>query len=296
MPDEPTNTPAEPTPAVEPTPADPAPEFDDVESMVESVIQFDPFAQGEEAPAEGPAPGTEPPAPAPEGEPPVAEPGTPAPVEAPAPEENPEMAAMRTQLEQANALVASYAQLVNREPAGGVEGEETPDAPPAYNFNIPDDIMSGFGSEDAAEQKRAVAALMNGVAQSIHQTVRNEFAQRLATEVPNVINERVQQQAYQQTVFSDFYQAHPDLNRPELRTLVVDTARTLMGEMTRQGRQVAWTPQLRDAVATRVKQILVPPAPVVAPVQPAPVQASVRPAQGNSEIADIQNTLFGGSR
>lgn len=299
---------AEATPAeASPTPAEATPAVPDTNmdfEAVETLLNFDPFDETDD-PTQTPDAGATP-----------VEPGTKTPekveakdtqevqpeVETPAVEQTPE----QKELQELKDTVASMTQQLQQQqatataqPQGGqTASPETGPVTPEYQFDIPDGLMSLLDSEDAGERKKGISSLLQGTAKSIHQQVM-ETVQTQFEAVPQVIQGVIQQQEVSRQIFSDFYEKNPDLNKPELRNLVVGAAGAVMQETGLQ----TWSETLRNKIAERVRALIgsgqavstqtkVP----VVPQTPVQIGNGVRPqtpgGQG-SEVADIENTLFG---
>lgn len=185
--------------------------------------------------------------------------------------------------------------LETKEPEKPKEEEKTPEAEPvpSYAFQIPDKMVEAFASEDPEERRAAIGALVQGVSQSIHKTLRVEFQQKLQAEVGQVLPQVMNVLQYQnqaKTINSDFYGKYPVLNTPEFHDIVSQTSREYM-----QANNVSkWSAEVRDKIAELVFQRLgMKKAPVAKPQKFTP-QTTRPAAQGknNSEQDDIFNTLF----
>lgn len=175
---------------------------------------------------------------------------------------------------------------------------------PEYNYNIPEPLIQHLQSENPAEVRAGIGALMQGLSQTVHRTVVKDLTDMMQHVVPQMVRQGVDGANTAREIFTDFYGTHKDLNVPELRPLIVNTAQQVANEF----RANSWTPQLRDETARRVKAVLAghatPPAPAV--TQPPATPPAKPPAQfgGNgtrtNEVpmsktaADIKSTLFGG--
>lgn len=312
-------TPAAVTPAVEAVPADATPATEPavitpaevtaasrskqtaedlsfpVDQEILDILNFDPFPGGELPPEPAVAEGAEtPPAAAPqqpsgqqttdpahpaegtEAVPVTALPAdpatTPAAPAATAPTADPQTVALQTQVQSLTAALAA-AQSSTKAPAAAPDAK-VPDAPD-YMFSVPDQLLQLMGSEDPNQVRQGLQALMSGLGQSMHKIVMQAVDEKLAT-VPSMISQGQQVLAQRQIIFEDFYKAHPDLNQPALHSVVSNVGAQVQAEMGAQ----AWSPQLRDAIAVRVRQSLgliqgttqvAPAVPVPAPVTPAAV-------------------------
>lgn len=154
--------------------------------------------------------------------------------------------------------------------------------PLGYAVRLPRELTELLRSDDPEKQAQALEALATGIAHITHQNVREEYRQFYSEQEKQII-QKIQTDAatrdYVTRVYSDFYGTYPQLNKPELRQLVQQTAAAVVKEA---GGNPAWTPELRRKVAERVYGHfnLAPPAaptePTSAPAQPAPT-----PRRGN---------------
>ena len=136
------------------------------------------------------------------------------------------------------------------------QAEATPlDSVPDYNFEVPDQLVSMLASEDAGERKQAIAALVRGTAQTVHQQML-EVVKHVQESVPNTIQQHVQQQQVQQQVNTEFYGKYPQLNNPNLRPVVAKVAQGLMQQQLAVGIQPSWSPQFMEQVGGEVLKLL----------------------------------------
>lgn len=137
---------------------------------------------------------------------------------------------------------------------------------PNYHLDVPDEIMSALGSEDAKERKHGVAALAYGISMNLHANIRKEMEEQLRA-IPVVVQRMMETQSTHKDVVKDFYEKFPQLNTPELRTLVANVTPSVMKELGAQG----WNPQVRDAIGSRVLSALQAALPKTqTPAQPTP--------------------------
>jgi hypothetical protein len=158
--------------------------------------------------------------------------------------------------------------------------------------------MTAFASEDVSARKQGLAAFSKGLALGIHAMIRAEYRKAIIDAVPPMIEQAMSGQTLMRQVFDDFYGTHKDLNRPEIRPMIVDIAQRVW-HGGRFGR--SWNPQLRDAVAQEARAILAgyaPPPPRQQPQQPGIAPTSARPPV-DPRLTDpnapenIERTLFG---
>ena len=288
-------------PAVPEAPSAPeegAPDF----QTVEELLNFDPFAEGPEPEPEAPpprAPVRRAPAQPPELRPqaaPAVDPGS-APAAPSAPGESPGEAALRAEVARLAGIVEGYARAAPQPAAPAAPASDDP--LPAYDFTIPDQLMTGFASEDPNVRKQALAVFSKGLAHGIHAMVRQEYRKAIVDAVPAMIDQAMTGQTLMRQVFDDFYGTHKDLNRPELRPMIVEIAQRVWhgGKFGRN-----WNPQMRDAVAAEAKAILrgYAPPPPAAPSYTAPAMAGqgarppIDPRLSDPNAPEnIERTLFG---
>lgn len=192
-------------------------------------------------------------------------------------------------------------------PQQGQDQSQGQEALPNYQFQIPDELLQMMDSDDPAQRKQALTYLGQGVAQSVHQMVRQEMTDkmgRLQQELPQTIQQQQAAQAQQRQIFDDFYGTYQDLNRPELRPTIVEVAKAVAGEYQQKGMPVSWGPEFKQTVANRVYQVLGRQPGQQAPQQQAPARKSSQPrnfggnarrgvGQADTEQLDIERTLFG---
>lgn len=248
-----TSAPAVAAPAVTspaPAPASaPAATPSSSEMTAEEVLRFDPFGSNEgtsgssasNAGGDGSQEEPAPTPPTPPAQPPATTPTTPA-------AENPEMALMRKQLEDARALLQT-GQPTEAQPAPANSPYE---AVPAYDFNINDELIGALNSGDPQAMKIGLAAVSQGVAQAVHKTILAQIKTAIGPHLMQQMVQGMQAQQQQEQVAKDFYGTYPELNTPALRSVVLSTAQQLAAETGAS----EYSPQFRDAVAARVRSVL----------------------------------------
>lgn len=261
---------------------------------ITSVLQYDPFAKGEKLPEvveETPA-------------------VTEKPVEVPAAvvEENvPTNAAknesdteeqLRLWKELADARQAALDK-VSTDKGKGAAGEEAPaDALPAYDFEIPDQLVEALTTSDVKVFKQGVTALAKGLAIAIHGQMQKQFEsvynQRFDS-LPAQVMQTIQAASQKQAVFQDFYGKNPELNKPALYPIVTKVAE----EAAKRLKKTAWDDELRDVVAKDVKALLGAVSGNSAPAAtPAPAQmlssqgARVGASSGSKLEQEIASIMF----
>jgi hypothetical protein len=183
-----------------------------------------------------------------------------------------------------------------QQPAAPAQPQDDPIPP--YDFTIPDHLMQAFASEDPAVRKQGLVQFSKGLAWGIHATIRKEYRQAIIDAVPPMIEQAMTGQTLMRQVFDDFYGTHKDLNRPEIRPMIVDIAQRVW-QSGRFGKN--WNPQMRDAVANEARGILAgyaPPARPNVPQAPAMAPTGARPPidprlSDPNAPENIEKTLFG---
>lgn len=312
----PGSTPAPEAPAApEPTPP-PAPVpggLEDAPFMTpEDAFRFDPFSGESEptpAPTPAPAPAAAPAAPAPAASVPPAP--TP-PVQAGSPVQS------GSELDQVLRTLAetqrTVMELVARQQTPAAP--TTPTAPtqpevPQYEFNLTDDMDKLLLSEDPTDRRRALLMMAQGVAQSVHRRVREEYRQHFTDAIgkyEKTFNGRLSAIGSAQRIYNDFYGTYPQLQKEELLPVV----QAVTGQVTKEMGN-SWSPQIRDEIARRVFTVLTSVQPPQAePRSPAPTPPPARmprppvmrgmttrpaapapPAPGSQE-QHMQDVLFAG--
>jgi hypothetical protein len=275
---------------------------------LESLLTFDPMkpsdkkdVRPEESEAE-PEPESEPAAEPADGDQEV-EPAMPEPA-APEVKTSPELDTLRQQNADLVRRLEALERTPAREPAAAAQppGNEAERLMTQYAMSPPDGLMNLLGSEDAAERKQGIAALMTGLGAAVHQRVMAEVTRHLS-QVPQVVDTRIASRNAQQSAYSDFYGTYKALDRAELRSMVVDTATLVAREKNLNN----WNQDLRDETARRIYAVLgwkfpgsggdAPQRKPNTPAQPRTLGSTSRPASagaGNSSATqrDVMDTLF----
>lgn len=260
------------------------------EVMPESIMNFmppevNPQAAGAEGEQPPPTDGPNGPGTPPEGQQqgqgtdPAAQPGMPneQTPQGNQPPVDPTVAALQHQVQHLTGLLQQQGQ----QPQGEGQNNDDPlGVMPDYTFNVNPQLLSMLASEDPNERGQAIAALSQGIAQTVHTQVAN-MVRQVRDGIPTTITEHVQNHAMQQQVHTDFYGKYPELDRPELKQVVQRAALTIMQQQMNMGIQPVWNEQLRDQVATYVKQTLgmqvTAPNPAPDPNNPVPPGTPVDP-------------------
>lgn len=230
---------------------------------------------------------------------------------------DPEKEELRNQLtqlrDQVNQLMGAQQAQGQGQGQGQEQGQGS--AIPAYDFNVPDKMMEMMDSADPTQRKQALAQMLKGTAQAVHQNVYNQFGQalqQLRQEIPQQAQQTMQQTSQVQQVNKDFFGTYPELNRTELQPMIQSVGQQVLQEFQQRGKRVdSWTPELRDEIGKRARQVLQTAAGSSGSAGPAQGQqngnrnsgASAPPRQfgggtrpnpgGSSEQEDIMRTIFG---
>ena len=166
---------------------------------------------------------------------------------------DPQLAALQAQIA---GLQAHIAQLGQQAPAAR---EPAPQAQrPRYELRMPPALLEAMRDEDPMKAQQAFEVMANSLAETVHQTVAAEVANRFQHEWAPQLAGQIQHQhqgtqaasAYQQ----DFYGTHRDLDHPKLRPVVQQVASELFLELGPSFR--GYTPQVRDEIANRVRTLI----------------------------------------
>lgn len=218
----------------------------------------------------------------------------PPPSQEPAASEKSELDSLREELRQSQNLLAELQGQFIKQGQGQKEPSEKPqEAPkiPDYMFQIPDEIANGVYSDDPSERKAALANLVSGIGQSVHQTLMAEFENKLSSvqkELPERMSQTVEAQNLREQIRQDFYGNYKELDRPELYPLV----KHFTGQVMAEGKYKSWGPALRDEIGKRTKAYLESfGAPKAQPKPPAMTAPQSRPPQKvpglEDEIAEL---------
>lgn len=161
-----------------------------------------------------------------------------------------------------------------------------PEADYQVNLAMPPELVSMLESEDPAEKAQGYGLLASGSATAavakVHEMLKPVFQQ-----LPTLIERVISQQHERKTVEGDFYGKFPQLNKPQIRPLVQQTALQVMRERNAQ----AWSNEVRDEVGKRVVEMLMgalppeaiqPPANPPARTPPPPTPRGSSPARVNA--------------
>lgn len=153
---------------------------------------------------------------------------------------------------------------------------------PTYMYQMPQEILAGFRSQDPAEVGQTLSKYTQMVGQNIHHQVRQEFnnsLRQIAMSIPQIVQGAIEKDRQQRAIHDDFFGTYKDLARPEIRQMVLQTAL----ELAQAGGHKAWNSQLRDQVAQRVYGIL----------GKAPAQAQQPQAQPQAQAPMKQPAMMG---
>lgn len=245
-----------------------------VEKDIMALFDHDPFAAPSEPtpaaptePAAQPQVTPEPAAPTPPAATPTAQPAQPA-----APQAGvvpPELAALQARIDTLTQVVAQ--QPVGQPPATAAAAQPTQDdvslPQHGYVFQVPDQLVAGLASDNAAERQQALGALIQGTATNVHREVIRAMRQELSQVLPQLMGRHIEQHQRRVEIFNDFYNSYPQFSNPVLRPLVAQVANQVA---TATGAR-EWSPQLKQAIAQHLANTLNGVQPQAAPIPPAPV-------------------------
>lgn len=155
------------------------------------------------------------------------------------------------QVQTAINLLAQNQQVLTQNQVKQNQSEQAPQAP-LYDFKIPVETLGKVFSENVEERAQGLAQIMQGTAMAVHRNltqVMNQYAQQ---EIPRVIQGHMEMQQAKQSIHNDFCGTYPELNRDEVKPLVLQVAQQVMQETGQTG----WSNKLRDLTAQKVKAII----------------------------------------
>jgi hypothetical protein len=147
--------------------------------------------------------------------------------------------------------------------------------PPRFNLEIPQQILKAvIHSEDPEERAVGLAALVNGLANTLYNDISAEMKasqQQMYQALPQVHQRLNQEQVEQQRAASDFFGRFTNLQpTPPMMQFVAAEAKALAVEQWRAGnRNLQWNDEFREALGWRIHAGLGLPFPQrAAPQQP----------------------------
>lgn len=144
------------------------------------------------------------------------------------------------------------------QPEPAKAGAETPaETKPRYDFTVPDEVVDALGAEEPAVRKRAVNALMSGLANKLAQDFGSALAavaQHAEEQAVQKVMAQIQQEEGVRTVRQDFYDTHKDLkvladNLPPFDGMVWQVAQQVVQATGKKG----YDPEVRDQTAAIIK-------------------------------------------
>ena len=114
----------------------------------------------------------------------------------------------------------------------------------------PAELVQAIQAEDPAKAQAAMSTILQHVAASVHQSVMQQVRGPHTRELEQRITQQTTAARQEQDIAKDFYDKYPLLDNAFGRSCVVDAA----AEVQRETRLQAWSPALRDAIATRAAE------------------------------------------
>jgi hypothetical protein len=148
-----------------------------------------------------------------------------------------------------------------------------------YNFSAPPQVMDALRSDDPGVATQTFFTLLSDMAENVHRTVMQEVQTGLAPHLLRAAATQADTTAQTQRVEHDFYGTHKDLDQDHLRPLVRTVATNYLQEL--GPRFKSYTPEFRDEVARRTRELVYRTAGVAQNFRPGPDQIAGRngPAQ-----------------
>ena len=170
---------------------------------------------------------------------------------------NAEVEALKEQIRQQGILIQNMQQQQaasqGQQGQGGQQAgqQEQNDPVPDYTLSIPHEIVEGLADDDSSKRSQALQMLVAGIGKTVHQTVRQEFQQKLDAAKQSISQENQQRQGQQsqtQQITTDYFGKYPTHGSQLLRPIVQQKAQEVMAEWNVQ----QWSPEVRDEIARRV--------------------------------------------
>lgn len=174
-----------------------------------------------------------------------------------------------------------------------------------YTFNINSKLYNALFSSDATEDERmgALQGFAAGIATTVHNNILNSlgrWTKENFSAIPRAVNYLIEKREASQnsakSIRDDFYSSFPELNKPELVPLIKATIQSVQRETQAQ----AWTPQVKNLVGSRVKNLLnayaasANPIPAVAPktIKTSATPPAVKPQSLDPNSSDAILSIF----
>lgn len=125
-----------------------------------------------------------------------------------------------------------------------------------FNLGVPDQLLSALRSEDPAEFKAGIGAMINSVANHVWNSFVQAVQNELLPAIPRMIDQQLSSSREQENVGRDFYGKYPQLNNPMFAPMIQSVGAALAQEYAAAGRSLAWSPELRDHIAERIFGVL----------------------------------------
>lgn len=152
-----------------------------------------------------------------------------------------------------------------------------------YAFSAPPQAIEALRNDDASISTQAFFTLLSDAAEEIHNSVMRDVVQNLAPHLIQTAAQRATSVSDAQRVQDDFYNTHKDLNQEHLRPLVTSVASQYIQEL--GPRFKTYTPEFRDEVARRSRELIYRMAGRAQTFVPTPDQAAGRPNGGAAQLS-----------
>lgn len=182
--------------------------------------------------------------------------------------------------------------------------------PQDYTYNISPKLYAGLFGQDATEEERiaCLQAFASGISMTVHNNIlkslgswTKEQFQAIPRAVDYLVSRREKETSSRNTIRDDFFKTFPELNKPELTSIIRST---IQGVAQETGAKV-WNTQVKNLVGQRVKQLLAAyaqsagfvPSPVknppaLTPASPAPAKATTPDPNSTDAILDVLNSDY----
>lgn len=156
------------------------------------------------------------------------------------------------QVQTAISMLAQNQQVLTQAQQRQAQPQEAQQQALLYDFKIPVETLSKVYSENVEERAAGLAQIMQGTAIAVHRNLTQVMNQYAQYEIPRVIQGHMELQQAKQSIHNDFYGTYPELNREELKPLVLQVAQQVLQETGLNG----WSNKVRDLTAQKVKSVI----------------------------------------
>lgn len=178
------------------------------------------------------------------------EPAAPPQQPAQSPQEAALAAQVKTLMQQVGNLSSQLQQVQSGALTQAQQQKQAQDLANSYNFQIPAEYQAALDSENPTMRAQALAAIINGVAQTVHKQTLQDVDRRIEGVQP-VIQQRISEAQQQAEIKNDMYGTYPELSN------MMEQVAAVAMQMQNQGlTNGQWSADLRDSIAERLAPLV----------------------------------------